>query len=570
MVIILVGLDVFNCSHKTPVKSISPNSCNHHKHNNLTHMQKSSLYLTQKPLLKGLLCFLLIVVTVKFGFQFPINAWFKWIGFFIFIIAILQLLHNSSIKYKKLYIWAILTIFIAHTSVLGGFYVAYGDTLDEMILFHALSNTNASESSEFISQNAIILFQVVSLSALLFWLTQRCLTIKSISKQTRNTLWAVMVITTLLHLNNTYRQQNPLFYWAKKVTNYQKQQQLLLQTSETLSKVKKTLPEWNASFDGRDNQIVILVFGESLNKSNMQIYGYKRETTPKLEALSHEDNMCVFTDVLSGAASTQPAIERILSTKTITNPNIREADVMMLAKSVGYKTYWITNQKDYYLYANFVSQADYVKQTNLSATGRSNSSLDENLLDPIEFAIHEQIKQPKFIVIHMIGQHPHYQLRYPEIFETFLGNDEVDAELERNGIFFWNRTQRKYYDNSIRYTDHLIGSMIEQLKNIPQPARLLFVSDHGQEVAHTKNYTGHAPNLVSGYQVPLLTWHNNKDHFNCARSNLNKPYQTDILDWGLLTFLNINTPQKSPSNDIFNPKFQPRQRWLGNQKKPIE
>ena len=130
--------------------------------------------------------------------------------------------------------------------ITGGFYVAYGDTLDEMILFHALSNTNASESSEFISQNAIILFQVVSLSALLFWLTQRCLTIKSISKQTRNTLWAVMVITTLLHLNNTYRQQNPLFYWAKKVTNYQKQQQLLLQTSETLSKVKKTLQEWNA------------------------------------------------------------------------------------------------------------------------------------------------------------------------------------------------------------------------------------------------------------------------------------------------------------------------------------
>lgn len=459
------------------------------------------------------------------------------------------------------YTWVI--AFSLHLSILGFLIQSYGDIPDELMLFQALSNTNIKESAEFLGQNLPLLLKTI-ISTLTFmscWLWA-CWWFNHNFKPLSQ--WVILLTTIVfiaMHLNPTIRLQNPFFYWNKKIHSFVKQQKTADETVNALTEAAKLLPEWQAKYTGTNQNTVILVIGESLNRENMQIYGYSRKTTPQLERIKNE--LMIFSDVLSGAASTQPAVDRMLTTHTTAQPTseIREPDVLMLAKSVGYKVYWLTNQKDNFIRANFASQADVLVEKNI-ATGRSSASLDEVLIPAWQQALDDTAPK-KLIVIHMMGQHPHYDLRYPSQFNLFKSDDDVDALLKQKGISLWNRTQRNYYDNSIAYTDSLVGQLIDDVKVRQKQARILFVSDHGQEVGHSKDFSGHSPNTIAGYSIPLWVWQSSNDSFKLSFDSLDKPIQTDTLDWGLLHFLQIQTPKTQPTQDIFSPLFRPMPHNIG-------
>ena len=62
------------------------------------------------------------------------------------------------------------------------------------------------------------------------------------------------------------------------------------------------------------------------------------------------------------------------------------------------------------------------------------------------------------------------------------------------------------YDNSIAYTDHVLGQMIETLKG--RKAVLIFTSDHGESIEKGAHLHG-APKQVAPREqlmVPLVIW----------------------------------------------------------------
>ncbi len=88
----------------------------------------------------------------------------------------------------------------------------------------------------------------------------------------------------------------------------------------------------------------MIVLGESCNRDHMSLYGYCRETTPRLSAIENE--LVVYKDAVSPAIQTLVALKRILSFSDhgCDDMFIHEASIVELLRDAGYKTYWVDNQ----------------------------------------------------------------------------------------------------------------------------------------------------------------------------------------------------------------------------------
>ena len=54
----------------------------------------------------------------------------------------------------------------------------------------------------------------------------------------------------------------------------------------------------------------VFIVGESANRNHFSLYGYKRNTTPRLEAM--RDELVIFDDVISPDTHTIPSLRKVL------------------------------------------------------------------------------------------------------------------------------------------------------------------------------------------------------------------------------------------------------------------
>src|SRR5690606_32755174 len=113
----------------------------------------------------------------------------------------------------------------------------------------------------------------------------------------------------------------------------------------------------------------------------------------------------------------------------------------------------------------------------------------------------------KLIVLHMLGAHPHYRLRYPENKPNFP-DDEVSKIMSAAERSMWVQQFRNDYDSAILYQDTVVSSVFEKLRSSPSSAddykSIMYVSDHGQEVMHKTKKGVHSPSTASGYNIPTI------------------------------------------------------------------
>jgi len=86
---------------------------------------------------------------------------------------------------------------------------------------------------------------------------------------------------------------------------------------------------------------------------------------------------------------------------------------------------------------------------------------------------------------------------------------------------------------------------------------VLYVSDHGQEVGHYRNFAGHSSTDPSGYQVPFLFWTNQAQQVPASNDSSleQREYRADYLDHTLLGVLDIRTGFYQPEHDILSGQF---------------
>ena len=459
------------------------------------------------------------------------------------------------------------SLVLLNATVEGFLFWLYGLAPKNIVVADAILGSNANEVREFIESYSVHLGLVVLLAlglmALLAWVERRFNAIATDAppgnRRDRVIGTTMLALFAALHINDTMAQENPLVYWPAYYADYRSQRDTLADVRHQVAGALVKAQGYKTAYVGPARQTLVLVLGESVNRSNWSLYGYPRNTTPQLDL--RRDQMLVFPNVLSSDAATAASLLKMLTPATRDQPEAwrTEPNVLALARNAGYHVTWLSNQEQgdgpIQILAEHAHEQIFVN----NGHGRAASSLDEQMLPHLERVLAGPAPR-KLIVVHMLGAHLRYELRYPAAYGVFTGaKDSVTDGMVTAGRPFWVRKARNQYDNAMRYTDHVLDTIIQKASDTPAAGAMavLYVSDHGQEVGHYSNFYGHSTKHPSGYQVPLLLWTNDKAPLPAAaRTALqDRGYRTDYLDHTLLGLLHIQSCFYRPDHDVLSNRF---------------
>ena len=319
--------------------------------------------------------------------------------------------------------------------------------------------------------------------------------------------------------------------------------------------------------NSEDQQIYVMVIGESTSRRHLGIYGYPRETTPNFK--KKQDELLVYSDIVSTSATTIQSLKKALTLNNFKDPK-QESTLIQLMNQAGFETHWISNQKPVGIYDSFVTQvakaSDHFTFTN-STIYSSVTPLDEVLLPHYKKALASD-SEKVFIVVHLLGTHSKYRYRYPEDFAHFEGKTPSK---------FQHQTATEtvnHFDNAIRYVDHLIGEMIDQLKDQQASSYLLYFSDHGDEVYDIRDFKGHNDDnpTPAMFEIPFVLWRSpsHQQQFPIAKDTA-RAGTIDHLIHSLSDLSDIRFERYQAGKSIFSKDYQaPEKRILGSQKDEYE
>ncbi|MFM1988917.1 MAG: hypothetical protein RJA99_1874 [Pseudomonadota bacterium] len=302
---------------------------------------------------------------------------------------------------------------------------------------------------------------------------------------------------------------------------------------------------------------VVLVVADSVNRDNLGLYGYPRDTTPRLDALHRQmpDALVVFREAWSVDAGTIPALRSLLQfgATEASDP----AHVLALAREAGWRIWWISTHDDVAIeqvHAGFA----HVPRMQSRTPGRASRTPDDALLEPLREALADPSPY-KLVVLHAMGAHPHYRLRYPAGDNPF--DDESDAvthALRERGRPFWIRHARDHYDAALRHHDRVVARTLELVREAAVGGghhAWMYLSDHGQEVGHEIDHAGHSARTAAGYRIPAMVWQN-APRRPVAQDVEARPFRADWASWTLAHLLALRWADERPTRDALDAAYR--------------
>lgn len=424
-----------------------------------------------------------------------------------------------------------------------GYFCIYQQEFSHSVLFIAL-DSNIAESTEYLLQYfrwwMLPIFLGHTLIAIWFWRNLKPVTLSPMTKLSVNLLILTalfifpMAKTILINhetwdyaVNKIQKRMEPAEPWQLIIGYFQYREQLanmdaLLETNRQLPPLKN-LTDKNQSLPAT----LVMVIGESTNRQHMQLYGYNRKTTPRLDAI--KDELMIFKNVVSSQPSTIESLQEVLTFADPENPDLylKQPSLMNMMKQAGYKTYWITNQQTLTnrntMLTNFSKQMDV--QYYLNNTRHQNSTVyDEAVLKPFEEVLSDDAPR-KFIVVHLLGTHMKYEYRFPKEFKQFTDAEGIPSSIQDT----YKINTINDYDNAVLYNDYIVTSLIEKLADTQDRSLLTYFSDHGEDVFDTPPHNFVGRNIdnptMAMYSVPMLIWHCPEwQELNISDNNIDKPY----------------------------------------------
>lgn len=260
-------------------------------------------------------------------------------------------------------------------------------------------------------------------------------------------------------------------------------------------------------------EVYVMVIGETARAMNFSLYGYQRNTNPRLSTTT---GLVTFSDVTTQSNTTHKSVPMLLSQASATDFErlFHEKGILQAYREAGFHTVFLSNQRPNHSFIDFLGeQADqwlFLKTGDANqagselagATSKDGNYYDADLL-PILDKILNQKRKKEFIVLHTYGSHFNYMERYPREMAHFLPDTHCEAKQENRPDLI------NAYDNTIRYTDFVLSGVIERLRKHGGMSAMLYTSDHGENIfddAH-KLFL-HASPRASEYElrVPFLVW----------------------------------------------------------------
>lgn len=256
-------------------------------------------------------------------------------------------------------------------------------------------------------------------------------------------------------------------------------------------------------------QTRVIIIGEAMTRTHMSLYGYPRKTTPVLDDLRSE--LVVMTDVITPFVQTRPALNAMLFPQSWEQPELdyhRALSIANVARKAGYKVFWLSNQQPFriptQMIADTVDEAVFITR---EVAGVQAHRYDGRLLSHLARVLRDPAAH-KLIIVHLMGSHLQYANRYPPEFDHFAG---TPPRMISQRLLSWQVDKINEYDNSLLYTDWLVGQIHQQLRQYGQGAvGWMLFSDHGEEVYETAKLNGHTPDNLTRpmFTIPVIFWHN--------------------------------------------------------------
>lgn len=314
-----------------------------------------------------------------------------------------------------------------------------------------------------------------------------------------------------------------------------------------------------------ENQLIIVILGESVRAGNFQQYGSPRPTTPRLMARS---GITVLSDVAACSNLTTLAVPPALTGFTpgdATSMN-RTSSVVAALHEAGFHTAWFSNQSPTgrwdELVASYAGEADEVHWMNaapiVSEWGQA-YDYDDSLITSAQKCVARSATKTA-IFLHMQGSHIRYEKRCRErhrVFQPDAGpKDDYRTKPDR---------LRNSYDNSIVMTDEFIDAAIAMHAASGRPGFVLFMGDHGESLLDNgTGFLGHGsvPPPELELRVPWLIWapdterQNHPTRWKILETNRMKPASTRSLFTTLLDLAEIHWKNRDPSWSLADPGYE--------------
>ena len=310
-----------------------------------------------------------------------------------------------------------------------------------------------------------------------------------------------------------------------------------------------------------EDEVYVMILGESTSRSHFGLYDYTRQTTPKLNSL--KDELIIYNDVISPHAHSIASITKLLTLGNYEQPDqIGEGSIIQLANKVNFETVWLSNQRPIGIYESLVTKIalSSKKSKFLTTTFGVHSKVkDGALLPELDTILLDSSSSKKFIIIHLMGTHLSYKNRYPNTFNKFSDTPISNYKSDENFKIIND------YDNAILYTDFVVSEIIQKVKALNTKSFVLYMSDHGEELFKDHNMAGHNEDISTQdmYDVPFLLWQSeaykkqNKFTVDASRS-----YMLDDLFHSLSDLLQISANEVDLERSIFNDAFKNRKRII--------
>lgn len=455
---------------------------------------------------------------------------------------IASILANSLVFYIVLYLFRnvgkwLMVLFFTISAIAVFFINGYGAIIDESMIGNVL-NTNYEEASSFMSFGLLVYFILLGIvpSFFLFRLKVDTVRLK----------WFLLHISLILvFLLGLVYANAANWLWIDK--NSKVLGGLVMPWSPIINTARFyihknqenehqiLLPDANLKDD--EKSLAVLVIGESARSSNFSLYGYQKDTNP---LLSKVGNLHRYR-AESCATYTTAGLKCILEHKDTGKlyeilPNyLFRNDVEVIWRTTNWGEPKVNIK-------NYLQRGELIK----NCIG-NDCEYDGVLLSGLKEQIVKCKKNKILVVLHTSTSHgPTYYSKYPERFKKFT---PVCTSVE-----LANCTQEELinaYDNTILYTDYLLASLIDQLKQLEgYKSTMMYVSDHGESLGENNLYMHGVPASIAPEEqlaIPFIIWVSDES----SRLKENEALSQHHVFHSILGFLGVDSPIYDKDMNIF-------------------
>ena len=461
-------------------------------------------------------------------------------------LVVIMLVVNFLMTYLAMFCLRIVgRILLAILSIINAtatyFILTYNVIIDATTIENVF-NTRYSEASGFFSWSLWLFIFVFGVLPALFCLLQPV----TIGKAKKLGIYSgcslvIMLVFGLLNINQTlFISQHDtelgglLQPWSYIANTYR-----IISFSQDEQAEEIKLPDGKITDD--EKAVVVLVIGESARKANFQLYGYQRDTNP---LLSKQKDLKVFQ-------ANSCATYTTAGTKAILEPKDCD-DLYELLPNYAFRTGVDVSWRTSNWGEPPIHIDEYLTDPELGKLYGMSNAYDDILIKGLRERIESSPKNKVLIILHTSTSHgPQYASKYPKEFEVYKPVAKNVEEGEKNVGMLVNA-----YDNTIRYTDFLLDSLINTLRTMNDwKSCMIFISDHGESLGENKMFMHGLPMKLAPkeqYEIPFLVW--TSENFRAYKSELPAVLDQHYIFHSVLNLLSIQSPAYNENQDIFKNK----------------